>query len=91
MVERSHQILPGNKIHAGLAADGGVHLSEHRRRNLHELDPTHVERGEQPGDVADDSATQCNDYGLPIRAHPRQLFGHALRRSPGASMARRRA
>ena len=38
MMKRSHHVLAGNQIDSRLAADRSIHLRQHGRRNLHELD-----------------------------------------------------
>ncbi len=78
MVESSHQILPGDQIHSRLAANGGIDLRQHRRRNLHQLDPAHIKRGQQPAHIAYDAAAKSDDHRLAIRAQARQFFSHCL-------------
>ena len=57
MIKSSDQILAGNKIHTRFPTDGSIHLGEHGRRNLHELNATHIQRGQQSGDITHHAPT----------------------------------
>ncbi len=70
--------MPGNEIHARLAADRGIHLREHGGRNLHQLDAAHVERCEQSADVADHSAAQRDHHRFAVGAQLCQFFREGL-------------
>ena len=80
MMKGSDQIFPGAQVDPGLAADGGVHLREHRGGNLYQVDAAHVERGQQAGNVAYDAASESNDDGISVRAQAAQLLGQFLNR-----------
>src|ERR1035441_7868633 len=47
-------------------------------RNLHKLTPAHIQRGQQPADVAYNAAAQSNDYSLAIGAEPHQFVRQSL-------------
>ena len=69
-------------VDAGLAADRGVDLREQRGRNLHERHAALVDRGGEPGDVADDAASQRNDGGRPLRLLLEKPRQHVVQRIP---------
>jgi hypothetical protein len=55
-------------VHAGLAADRGVHLGEQRRRHLHVVHASLVAGRRETRDIADDPATERCDAGIAV--HP---------------------
>src|SRR5579863_4928311 len=62
----SQQILPSPEVDSGFAANGCIHLSEDGGWDLHQIDASHVERGEQTGDVADDAAAERNENSFSV-------------------------
>ena len=78
MVIGSEQVLPRSEIYSGLAADGCIHLGEDRGGNLNQVDATHVERGEQPGDIADYASAERDQDGFAVCAQTDQSFRHGF-------------
>src|SRR5437773_2024744 len=88
-VEGADQVLRRRVVDRGLAADRGVHLGEHRRGKLDEVDAAHVGRRDEPGDVAHGSPAEGEhrggavepggEQGVPAaRGHGERLRGLAL-------------
>ena len=78
MVIGSEQVLPRSEIYSGLAADRCIHLGEDRGGDLNQVDATHVERGEQPGDVADYASAERDQDGFAVGAQADQSFRHGF-------------
>src|SRR2546426_1141099 len=89
LVEGADQVLRRRVVDRGLAADRGVHLGEHRRGKLDEVDAAHVGRRDEPGDVAHGSPAEGEHRGGAVepggeqrvpaaRGHGERLRGLAL-------------
>ena len=61
LMKRAEQVLAVRRVDAGLAADGGVHLRQQRRRYLHEIDAATDDRGGEAGEIADHAAAERHD------------------------------
>ncbi len=61
LMEGADKVLAVPGVDAGLAADGGVHLGEQRRRDLHQADAALQDAGGESGKVADDAAAERDD------------------------------
>ena len=66
LVERADHVLAECMVHAGLAADRGVHLRQQRGRHLDERDTALIGRGGETGYVADHAAAEGDDRGLAV-------------------------
>jgi hypothetical protein len=72
LVKGADEILAAGMIHAGLAADGRIHLREQRRRYLHEIDATLITGSRETRNVADHAATEADHASItiePLRHH----------------------
>ena len=78
MVEAADEIFSGGEVDAGLAADGGVDLSEEGGGDLHVADAAHVDGGEEAGDVADDSAAEGDEEGVAVGSGEGELLGEGF-------------
>ena len=78
LVERPDQVLALGQVHAGLAADRRVDLGDERRRHLDEPDAAQVDRGEEPGRVAERAATDRDEHLVTIDPERRELAGGRL-------------
>ena len=58
-------VLADARIHAGLAADGGIGLGQRRRRDLDDGDAALEDRRREAGDVAHRPAAQGDDHRIP--------------------------
>ncbi len=79
LVEGADEILAVAGIDAGLAADGGIHLGQETRRNLHEAHPALGRRRDEAREIAHDAPAQRHDdiaalepSGLDGLAHPHE-------------------
>ena len=77
LMERADHVLAAGMVHAGLAADGGIHLRQQRGRHLHERDAALVAGRREAGHVADDAAAQRHDAGIAREAVGDQHVQHA--------------
>ena len=84
-MEAADQVLAADEVHAGLAADRGVHLRQQRGRNLHDRDAAHEDRREESGHVVDDAAAERDHHAGAVAAAPHHLLGQ---RFDGASRFR---
>ena len=73
LMKRPDEVLAARVIDPGLAADRGIDLRQQRRRHLYEIDAALVTGRRKSGDVADDTAAECDDAGIAIQpgAHER--------------------
>ena len=72
-MKRADKVLTLGEVDAGLAADRGVHLREQRRGYLDNVDPAHVDGGQETSDVAGDTSAERHDAGCAVGAggvHP---------------------
>src|SRR6266404_1797483 len=60
--EGAEQVLAGDVVDPGLAADRRIHLREERRRHLHARDAAQIRRRREAGEIADDAAAE-RDHG----------------------------
>ena len=56
LMERPDEVLALGQVHPGLAADRRIDLGDERRRDLDEPDAAQVDRGQEPGRVAERAA-----------------------------------
>ncbi len=75
LMKRAQQVLAFAQVHAGLAADGGIHLRQQRGRHLHHVDAAHVDRSYESGDVAHHATAQGKDGRFAVHT-----LGYQLRR-----------
>jgi hypothetical protein len=74
LVESADEIFSGGMIDADFSADGGIDGGEQRRGNLDKGDAAEDGDGDEAGEIADDSAAQCDhrrgafDLGIEKRA-----------------------
>src|SRR5581483_3754723 len=68
LVKGPDQVLPGLEIHACLTANRRVHLRQNGCRDLNDVDPAHVDGGEEPGYIADNPTAQSKNQGASIGA-----------------------
>ena len=68
------QIFSSPQIYTGLAADRGINLGQYCCGNLHQINPAHVEGGEQPGGISHHSATEGNNHGITIGPEPQHFL-----------------
>jgi hypothetical protein len=78
LVEAPEEILRVRHVHAGLAADGGVHLREECGGQLHVGHAAPVDRGRESGQVAHDPAAEGEEDGEPHRGASRELGDEPL-------------
>ena len=74
LMKRAEQVLAGNQIDAGLAADRGVDLREQRGRDLQHRDAAHEDGGQKAADIRHDAAAE-SDYDAGAVA---AAFNHLL-------------
>ena len=77
-VESADQVLPFRQIHAGLAADGAIDLSDERGRHVHQSDAAKIAGGNESGDVADDASARSHEQRAAVGARANQLPAEAL-------------
>ena len=80
LMKRTDQILPRNKIHAGLAAYSSVHLRKQRGGNLNHRNAAHEDGCKESADVGEDSAAERHHHTGPVAAGMHHLFGQFLHR-----------
>ena len=80
LMEAADQVLAGDQVDAGLAADGGVHLRQQRGRNLQHRNAAHEDRGQKSGHIVDDAAAECDHDARAIGAVRDHLFRHGFER-----------
>ena len=68
LVKCAHQILYRPKIDPGLPTNTGIHLRQECGRNLDDCNSSHVQRSDETGNIAHNSAAQCNQRGLSSHA-----------------------
>ena len=78
LVERPDEVLALGQVDPGLAADRRVDLGDERRRHLDEPDAAQVDRGEEPGRVAERAATDRDEDLAAIDPERGQLAGGGL-------------
>ncbi len=66
VVEGADEVLAGEEVDAGLAAEGGIDLREERGGQANVADAAHVDGGEEAGDVADDAAAKGEKDGVAV-------------------------
>ena len=66
LVEGADQVLAARMVDAGLAADGGVHHREQRRRQLHDRDAALVGGRREARDVADHAAAEGEHQAVAV-------------------------
>src|SRR5439155_17514352 len=74
LMERPDQVLGFRMVNAGLAAHRAIHHGEQSGWNHQEWQPPVIGRRYEPGQVADDAATNGHDHGLPIRLEVREVI-----------------
>ena len=90
LVKRADQILPLRGIDRRLAAHRGIDLGQQGGRDLHEIDPAHVERRRQPREVADHPAAQRHDQIAPVQPEGQHPVDHPLQFGKGFGCLARR-
>jgi len=78
LMERADHVLAERVVHAGLAADRGVHLGEQRGRHLDERDAALVTGGGESGHVADNTPAQRNEGGAPVTMRRKQRIENTV-------------
>ena len=61
LIEAADLIFAAREVHGRLAADGGIHGGQQRRRHLHERDAALVRRGGKAREVAGHAAAERDD------------------------------
>ena len=79
-MEGADEVLAGEEVDAGLAAEGRVHLGEQRGGQADVADAAHVDGGEESGDVADDAAAEGEQDGVAVGPGEGKLLGEGLDR-----------
>ncbi len=77
-MEGADEVLAGEEVDAGLAAEGGVDLGEQRGGQADVADAAHVDGGEEAGDVADDAAAEGEQDGVAVGPGEGKLLGEGL-------------
>ena len=77
-------VLGLGEVDAGLPAVGRVDLGHERRRDLHDRHPALVGRRDEPGEVADDAATDRDDVVVAARALGGQVRARRARPWPAS-------
>ena len=67
-IERADEVFPFGEINSRLATNGTIHLGDERGRHVYQGDATQINGGDEPGDVSDDSAADCNKERFAVRA-----------------------
>ena len=73
LVEGTQQVFPLGHIHAGLAADGGIHLRDDRRGNLHEGKSAVKDGGHEAREIAHHAAAERHDHRLAVMSRADHL------------------
>ena len=90
LMEGTDQILATRGVNRRLAADRGIDLGQQGGRDLDEVDATHIERSRQPGQIADNPATEREDQIPPVESEGQQPVDHPLQLGEGfGGLARR--
>ena len=79
-MEGADEVLAGEEVDAGLASERGVHLRQQRGGQADVADATHVDGGEEAGDVADDAAAKGEQDGVAVGPGKGELLGEGLDR-----------
>ena len=80
LMERANKIFAGAQVHAGLAADAGIHLCHHGSGNLDHRDAAHKNRSEKTSAVAHNAAAEGHQQRLAISLGIHQAFRQLLHR-----------
>ncbi len=78
VVEAADEVLAGDEVDAGFAAEGGVDLGEDGGGDADVADAAHVDGGEEAGEVADDAATEGEQDGVAVGSGVDELLGEGL-------------
>ena len=78
VVEGADEVLAGEEVDAGLAAEGGIDLGEERGGQANVADAAHVDGGEEARDVADDAAAEGEEDGVAVGPGESELLGEGL-------------
>ena len=78
LVEAADQVLAADEVHAGLAADRGVHLGEQGGRDLEHGNAAHEDGGQEAGHVVDDAAAESDHHARAVGAALHHLLGKLL-------------
>ena len=78
VVEGADEVLAGEEVDAGLAAEGGIDLGEHGGGQANVADSAHVDGGEEARDVADDAAAEGKQDGVAVGPGEGKLLGEGL-------------
>ena len=78
LVEGSEQILARHEIDARFPTDGRIHLRQHGRWHLDDIHTSHIDRGQEPGHIADYAAAERNQRCAAICAVLYQLLRQLL-------------
>jgi hypothetical protein len=88
LVERAHQVLGAGVVDADLASDRAVHHREQRGRDLHPVEPAHVDGGGEAREVADDAPAERQHDAVATEAAPLECRAELHERRHGlASLA----
>ena len=74
-MEGADQVLAVAGVDASLAADGAIDLGEQGGRYLHVVEPAQGDGGGEPGEVADDAASQRHQCRVAPHLPAEQIFG----------------
>ena len=78
LVEGTDEVLAFGEVDAGLAADRRIDLGHEGRRDLDEPDAAEVDRGKEPGRIAERPATNRDERLGSLDAEGRKLAGRAF-------------
>ena len=76
----ANEVLAGEEVDAGLAAERGIDLREQRGGQADVADAAHVDGGQEAGDVADDAAAKGEQDGVAVGPGKGELLGEGLDR-----------
>ena len=79
LIKSPEQVLPLRKIHRCFPADGAVHLTDQRRRNLNIRDRPHIDRRDKARQVAHHAAAQRDQQRPPVGARFQKTSGEIHR------------
>ena len=80
VVEAADEVLAGEEVDAGLAAEGRVDLGEEGGGQADVADAAHVDGGEEAGGVADDAASEGEKDGVAVGTGEDELLGEGFDR-----------
>src|SRR5689334_832540 len=82
-MKNTHQILPGGGIDGCFSTDGGVHHCHQTGGYLDHWNTPHESGGDEPSEVPNHPAAQCDHRRVPSEAADQHLIGQAAPGIPG--------